>query len=251
MIGRFSLIRNVGRFDNFSGAANTDLTSLSLVYAENARGKTTLCAILRSLQSGDPTPITERKRLGGAGDPHVVVQLSPQSSAIYQNGGWSATVPDMYIYDDAFVDENVYSGLQVDASHRSGLHQLIIGRQGVRLAKVVEDLTADISQAQSAVRDAARAIDESIRGDLTVDAFCALQEIDDVSEALMAARRRLAAFEQSAKVGSTANFSAIALPTLDLDAWRDLLASTYEQLDTVAYEKVQAHLNTLVSSCIN
>jgi len=52
MLEKIVQVKSIGRFRNY--AANGDVTfhKLTLVYAENGRGKTTLCAILRSLQTG-------------------------------------------------------------------------------------------------------------------------------------------------------------------------------------------------------
>jgi wobble nucleotide-excising tRNase len=47
-------------FDSVSTGANISLAPITLIYAENGRGKTTLAAILRSLATGDPVPIEER-----------------------------------------------------------------------------------------------------------------------------------------------------------------------------------------------
>lgn len=52
-IDRFQLLRNVGQFDSVNGGANLALMRLTLIYAENGRGKTTLAAILRSAASGN------------------------------------------------------------------------------------------------------------------------------------------------------------------------------------------------------
>lgn len=55
------LLRNVGQFYSVNADAQLVMTKLSLAYAENGRGKTTLAAILRSLNTGEPTLINERK----------------------------------------------------------------------------------------------------------------------------------------------------------------------------------------------
>ena len=46
-----SLVRNIGQFDSVSSGNQILLSPLSLIYAENGRGKTTLAAILRSLRA--------------------------------------------------------------------------------------------------------------------------------------------------------------------------------------------------------
>lgn len=69
MINSIQLLRNIGLFDSVNAAANIPLARLTLIYAENGRGKTTLAAILRSLATGDPIPIAERRRLAAQHPP--------------------------------------------------------------------------------------------------------------------------------------------------------------------------------------
>ncbi len=69
MIRKLQLLRNIGPFDSVDAGANIDLTKLTLLYAENGRGKTTIAAILRSLATHDPLPIRERRRLGAGVPP--------------------------------------------------------------------------------------------------------------------------------------------------------------------------------------
>ena len=48
-------------------------------------------------------------------------------------GAWNRWVPNIVVFDDHFVDENVHSGLAVEADHRQHLHELILGARGVAL----------------------------------------------------------------------------------------------------------------------
>ena len=48
MINGVRLLRNIGQFDSVT-ASGHNFQRLTLVYAENGRGKTTLSAVLRSL----------------------------------------------------------------------------------------------------------------------------------------------------------------------------------------------------------
>lgn len=130
MISKFQLIRNIGIFDSVQGNQNTKLDKLTLIYAENARGKTTLSAIFRSLGSGDHTPITERFRLGSSHMPHVIIErFGSDQPTIFQDNSWTSNIPDIVIFDDIFIDKNVSSGLNVGAGHRQNLHEVIIGAQ--------------------------------------------------------------------------------------------------------------------------
>lgn len=51
MVRSIILLQNVGRFDNVNAGAQIAFSKLTVIYAENARGKSTLAAILRSLES--------------------------------------------------------------------------------------------------------------------------------------------------------------------------------------------------------
>lgn len=172
-IERISLLRNVGQFDNVSPGAQLPLTPFSVIYAENGRGKTTLSAILKSLSSGDPSLIQNRKRLKAQHEPHVIIQFSG-ASAIFQNGAWSATQPEIHVFDDAFVAENVCSGIEIETSHRQNLHELILGAKGVALSKALQGHVERIEQHNKDLRAKQDAIPAAARGPFSVDAFCGL-----------------------------------------------------------------------------
>ena len=93
------------KFENVSAGAALPFDRLTVIYGENARGKTTLAAILRSLSSGKGGPIVERRKLGARQPPHVVIDIDAGGPAVFQNGVWSRAAPDIAIFDDTFVAE--------------------------------------------------------------------------------------------------------------------------------------------------
>jgi wobble nucleotide-excising tRNase len=46
MVKKLNLLRNVGKFENVSAGASLPFERLTVIYAQNARGKTTIAAIL-------------------------------------------------------------------------------------------------------------------------------------------------------------------------------------------------------------
>ena len=131
MIERFTLLRNTGQFDSVTPPADIVFTPFSLIYSENGRGKTTLASIFRSLATGDASLVTDRKRLGALHDPHIVVSQGGGQS-VFQNGVWSQTVPDIAIFDDSFVADNVCSGIELQTSHRQNYTSLFWDRRASR-----------------------------------------------------------------------------------------------------------------------
>ena len=181
MIRYIKSLRNIGAFDSDSAAASLELKRLTIIYGNNGRGKTTLAAILRSLATEDPLPVIERKRLGATHPPHIVLQRDGEpSTLLFQNGSWNESLPNIKVFDDVFVDKNVYSGLDVDAQHRQNLHEFILGDQGVTLNRRLQELVSQVSQHNTELGARGSAIPELDRHGIPVDEFCALPELQDL-----------------------------------------------------------------------
>jgi wobble nucleotide-excising tRNase len=246
MIHRLRLFRNIGQFDSVDSASSIDLQRLTLIYGENGRGKTTLVAVLRSLKTGDPVPITERRRLASQHPPHVVLGCdgAPVES-IFQGGQWNRTYPDLLIFDDVFVDENVHSGLAIAAEHRQKLHEVVLGAQGVELSRRIHELVRRVEEHNRALREKAGAIPETERGGLSVDDFCALEARPEVEREIQETERALAAAHAQEPVGNTPSFQVLSLPGFDLDAVEHILSEDLPSLEAAASARVQEHVATL------
>ena len=246
MIISISLLRNIGQFDSASGSSNIPLARFTLVYAENGRGKTTLAAVLRSLATGDPIPISERRRLAAQHPPHIVLDCSGgPPAAIFQNNTWNRTLSNMVVFDDVFVDQNVCSGLDVVAEHRQNLHGLILGAQGVILNQNLQQLVARIEAQNAALRTKEGVIPRSEQGTLSIDEFCALPARADIDEAIQAAERNLAAANEQDLVHATPTFDILNLPQLNLAEIESILQQDLLTLDSAAATSVPTHLATL------
>ena len=243
MIDRIGLIRNIGQFDSVSSGANIPLARLTVVYAENGRGKTTLAAVLRSLATGDPVPIAERRRLAAQHPPHVVLDCDGgPPAAMFQNNAWNRTVPNLVVFDDIFVDQNVYSGLAVEAGHRQSLHELILGAQAVTLNRYLQQLIARIEGHITALREKASAIPTAERGALSVDDFCALPACTEIDVEIEATERSLAAVREQDPIRNTPIFDTLSLPAFNVAAIDRTLEQGLPSLDAAAAAQVQVHL---------
>ena len=241
MIEKINYIDNTGLFVRMSGAANVDLKRLNLIYAENGRGKTTLSAILRSLMTGEPIHINERSSIGSQSNPHVVLTCEGNQTVQFQNGTWTRTIPEIVIYDDVFVANNVCSGLMVDPSHRQNLHELIIGEQGVSLNRQLNDYIQQIEDHNRELQRLSGLIPTESRHGYSVDDFCSLPNEDDIDAKITGAERNLLAAQNAAEISSAALFTLIQLPEFNLSAYTDLLASSLDTLDSTALQLVKDH----------
>ena len=246
MIRSFKLIRNIGTFCCNTTASSITLNRLVLIHGENGRGKTTLAAVLRSLATGEPMPINERKRLGSSHPPHVVLNCDGNPvQVMFQHGSWNRTLPNVKIFDDFFVDENIYSGLNVDASHRQHLHEFIVGRQGVLLHRRIQELVDCINKHNSALTNKSNAIPAQARGEYTVNAFCALPKLTEINTQIRQSERALLAARNRNSIQSTPSFMVIQMPQFDINGIKQLLLADLPQLDKTAEAKVRLHALSL------
>jgi wobble nucleotide-excising tRNase len=244
LLERIQLLRNIGQFDSVNAGAQLPFARLTLIYAENGRGKTTLASILRSLSSGASELVLERHRLGAANPPHVVLGFAG-GPIQFQNGAWPAPMPEIAIFDDAFVAANVCSGVEIAAGHRQNLHELILGAQGVALNATLQVHVAGIEEHNRALTQRSNAIPAAARGDLSVDDFCALPADQNIDAAIAAAERNLGAGRSADAIRQHAEFLPLALPAFDVAGLNDLLARSLPDLEAVAATRVRAHLRSL------
>ncbi|RWM94054.1 MAG: hypothetical protein EOR86_17870 [Mesorhizobium sp.] len=244
MIEHIHLLRNVGLFDNVSPPAQTALTPFTLIYGENARGKTTLAAVLRSLATGNPRLVLERHRLGAQHPPHVVFRHTG-GAAVFQNGAWAQPLPEVAIFDDAFVSANVCSGIELQTAHRQNLHELILGVQGVALNSALQGHVARIEEHNVALRQLAEAIPAGALGPYKVDTFCDLEADPEIDRKIQEAERRLAAARSTDAIRQRPSFQAIRLPDFNIGGIDHVLRRTLADLEAAAAERVRTHIAKL------
>ena len=220
MIEKFISIRNIGRFRDCSPRGDVTFRKLSLLFAENGRGKTTLCAILRSLQTGQPEFILERKTLGASDPASVNIRLGG-NNINFVNTTWSATHPDIALFDSVFVHDNVYAGDYVNHEHKKNLYHVIVGAQGVQLANRIEDFDGKIREANRQIGKKKNAVSRNIPNGVVLDDYLAWQPVTDIDAKIQQKNTKITncqrAFEKAAEIQAKGLLSKIVLPVFPSD----------------------------------
>lgn len=238
------LLRNIGQFDSVTYGGQLPFSRLTLLYAENGRGKTTLAAIFRSLSTGEVKLILDRRRLGATQPPHIVLKVTGGNRQ-FQNDNWDALLPEIAIFDDTFVAANVCSGVEISPGHRKNLHELILGAQGVMLSAELRKCVEQIEELNRTLSQKSNAIPAAVRGDLSLDSFCALPEIQDIDTEIQVAERNLAAGQSVDTIRRQNYFQVLSLPAFDTDSLATLLACSLADLEAEAAARVCDHLRGL------
>ncbi|MBM4285781.1 MAG: hypothetical protein FJ128_11120 [Deltaproteobacteria bacterium] len=240
MLRKVISIKNVGRFFNYRAAGDVELRRYTLVFAENARGKTTICAILRSLQSGDPAYVIGRTTIGSQGAPEINILLA-SGTAVLNAGAWSTTVPNLAIFDSKFVSENVYSGDAVDLSHKRSLYGVIVGAQGVALARQIERYDTATREKSTEIREKLAFVQAIVPQGLTVENFLQLQEDPAIDYKIAEKGKELKAAQQAEEIRTRPALSELNLPKFWL-TFEVLLGKTIEGIAEDAERRVSLHI---------
>ena len=241
MIKNIRLIRGIGQFPHVDAGRKIDLGQLTLCFGENGRGKTTLTALFRSLADDDGLPILERKRIDATDEPQVVLVTDDNATPIvFENASWNRTLPNVVVFDDTFVEANVYSGLTVSPKQRQNLHDLILGPKAVQLQESLDLQVDQIERHSREIRNHENAIRPFLPEDFTIDQFCSLRPDPNVDERMKGAEQTLSAAKEQDAILKTSSFDLMELPSfhgvlLDVEG---VLLSTLETLEQAALTKI-------------
>lgn len=242
MLKKLISIKGVGRFQSCKAAGDVSFGKNSLVFAENGRGKTTLCAILRSLQTGMPAYILGRQTIGNTENPPEVQIRINGGNAIFRNGQWNQQVPDIAIFDSTFVAENVFSGDCVEIDHRRNLYNVIIGKAGVDLAHEVSAIDAAIKVKNGEIKDKKSFLESRIPdGVMDAKYFITLAKDDDIDSKVADQERDLQAVKQSARLQRGPELEQMNIPAFP-DEFLPILAKTIEGVEADAERQITTHI---------
>jgi len=244
MLEKVVRIVNIGRFRNYAANGDVSFRKLTLIYAENGQGKTTLCAILRSLQSGRTELIAERRTLGIADQPYVHMRVN-RNDCKFINDAWTLTHPDIVIFDSVFINDNVYSGDYVEHEHKKNLYRVIVGPRGVELAKQIDELDRQIRDANADLRTKRESVSKHIPSGTTLEDYLQWQPVTDVDEQIrkkteeLGKRQRAAA--KSSEIQAKGLLVKVQLPSLPPD-FATVLAKQLNDIVADAEAKVREQI---------
>jgi wobble nucleotide-excising tRNase len=241
MLKKIISISNLGRLQDCSPVGDVEFKRLTLIYAENGHGKTTLCDLFRSLSDGDTGLIEGRRTLGSPAGARAEIRTD-SATARFESGVWSSLVSGITVFDTRFVHENVYAGDVVVHEHKKRLYRIIIGEEGVQRAHQIEELDERIRQLGREVARQESNVDAIKPDAMAREAFIALEMRDSISDELTAAEASVRALRNAQEISTKPAPQPIATlstlpPTLDA-----VIDRTIERVATDIETKVHEHL---------
>ncbi|MBI3041458.1 MAG: AAA family ATPase [Betaproteobacteria bacterium] len=241
MLQKIISIKNIGRFRNCAAVGDVTFRRITLIFSENGRGKTTFCAILRSLFTNTPAFIMGRRTLGSPDPPEAQLLFANNGTISFRNEAWSAPYPEIAVFDGAYISDNVFAGDFVDTAHRRNLYRVIIGAQGVALAARITEIDAQVRAKNDEIRNGRAGLQRYIPAGMAVEDFIALPEDAAIDERITAKEQELQAAQRAAQLQQRQGLTAITLPLFD-PRFTQLLAKTLPGIAADAERRVREHI---------
>lgn len=192
MLKRIIHIKNTGVLQNCNSRGDAEFRRLTLLFAENGQGKTTLCSILRSLQIQDVSYISERKTFGASDEPSVHLLFEDKNKISFDGQSWSSQYPDIAIFDSVFIHDNVFAGDYVEHEHKKNLYNVIIGTQGVQLAQEIESIDDEMRKNSADISSKRNAILQKIPKGIDFETFIKIQPDDGIDTKIEQKKKEIA-----------------------------------------------------------
>lgn len=242
MLKKIIKLQGIGLFANGVPApANFD--RVTLLYAENGRGKSTLAMLLRACSLGDTQSILAKKTLDAAIPPEAtfLFDLAGKNMPVeFLNGTWNRSLPQIAVFDAEFVEQNVYSGQEVRPEQRQALLEFALGDAAVALQRQIADLTGQIRDATNKRRDAEQRI-AAVAQQMPTTQFIGLAPVPDASVQMDALRKRIDSAKNATTLISRQAPALLVAPPFDVDGFFAALAKKLDDIERNAESIVREH----------
>ena len=244
MIESIKCIKNLGPFERVEGVK---LGKFTLVYGENGRGKTMLSEVFRSLATGAPELVEGRKRLGADADPVVVLETRDKEVVHWSRDSWltNGELPKVSVFNDGFVDANVYSGLDVSAAQRQGLHSVVVGEEGRKKAEAYKAAGIEIDRVREKLKRIASEITDKVVTGIPVEEFVALTPCDEIDALIADNQALLNSAKRASVVGQRPQPNELPLLDFPVNAVQKRLQLAVDDVVAEASKSAKAHLSRM------
>ena len=252
MIKKIISIKGVGKYEHFNSSdmkINSLLEKLNVIYANNGSGKTTLTAIFKSLQSGNPNIINDRKTIGFENNQEI--SILGDSRYDFKNNKWNKTLDTLEIFDTFFINNNIFSGFKVSSDHKKKLHQFVIGEKGVQLAENIKLNKERLAIEKKKKTELELEITKNIT-EFKVKDYLKIQSDQSLEQKIVSKCKEieLAKKQKDIKRAEKPKLIPVMNLPIDIQECKTIIGTSMEDIDNEYIRKVQSHLHELKLSNI-
>ncbi len=236
-------IQKIGRFEKLTAPGALRFSKATLIFGENGWGKSTLADILRSLTRNHPDIIKGRKTLATGGSQKVLLLVDGQQ-CVFDGAAWTGTRPRIAIFDQAFINENVFSGDSVSLDHMKRQYGLVVGAEGVALIGQAVEIDRQLKEAGQELAEKEQYLTATLAAlnlRMTAGAFADLAVLDAADEQIASkeVEVRRATEKEQIRLAALPHIVPVPSPAAELTA---VLRQTLDQVTPDLHRTLQDHV---------
>jgi wobble nucleotide-excising tRNase len=241
MLLKIETIQEIGRFASLKHQA-PQFGKLTLVFARNGYGKSTLCSIIRSAADQDTLLLAARRRLGARAESQVQTKWQFEGAIDFSNGHWNACPGNIYIFDTEYVRHNLYVSDSVTIENKRNLIPVVLGAKGVALANTISALDAELRERTTKKADVERLIKAAHSIITDVKAFVEANVPDDIDKQIELAERAVELARHASAVKEKKDPTSV--PQITIDGPEDIAARGIADISEHAAASIKGHIAT-------
>ncbi|MER9791694.1 hypothetical protein [Mesorhizobium sp. M0213] len=237
-------IQKVGRFEKLTAPGSLRFSQVTLVFGENGWGKSTLADILRSLTRNDPDIIKGRETLAAGGRQKVLLLIDGQQCA-FEHATWSGLRPCIAVFDQVFINENVFSGDFVSHDHMKRQYGLVVGAEGVELIGQILDVDKRLKEVGQELKEKDQFLQATSAAlnlpRMNAAAFAGLPVLDSADDAIGEKEVEVRRASEKEQILAAALPQALPVPTAAAELTAPL-GRTIERVTSDLHGKLKDHI---------
>ena len=240
MLKRIQKILNIGRFSNCR-VPGCEFEKETIIFGFNTQGKSTLTAILRSIQTGNNDILIGRKTFGATEAKNIEIDFEEEGTNdkyIFQNRAWNKSNPNILIFDSKFIAENIFDGENITFDQQKNLNTVIIGKKGqdlnttiIALQKQSDDFT---NQKSEKTREFSRHFPN-----VDFNRFKSIPKDNDIDVKLINAEKEIKFEREKEEIKKSIRSHIVNLTNIDFSI-KDTLVKTLD----VKQEEIENHIKS-------
>lgn len=251
MLEKIIDIQKVGRFEKLKVPSSLRFSRITLIFGENGWGKSTVADILRSFGRSRPEIIQGRETLATGGMQKVILLFTGSNKATFECAAWTGSPPPIAVFDQTFINENVYSGEIVSHDHLKRQYGLVVGEEGVAILRAIHNTEAEERVKKDELREKERLIQTMTASlglaRMSASTFVALELLDNAEPVIEAKETELKRATERKQIQNATLPEPLPVPTSSADFMAALRGSV-EGVAAEARERLQAHIAAHVTT---
>lgn len=237
MFTKIIKLENVKQWQHtgISGGSDSDFGKLNLIYGRNGAGKSTLTKILDLINKRDIVKIKQLAPLESEAEPIFTFRIKDKNITLTSID----QAPEFHIFNQNFIDENLYSSNGVESSQLVNYYDFCLGKTSVDKQKQVDTYKGEIADLTTKMQP----LEAKLRaqfGKSTIDKIRKIKFKENIESEIEKLTKTLHDQKSINLYRQRKKLKALSLVTPTFD--KSIFETNLEKISKEAQEKVTQHM---------